>query len=62
MAERVGPVRDPGRPRERLDDMGITFMTLRRRSPALLKEIALMPRSAWQPRDPARPPRRLAAG
>lgn len=28
--------------------MGITFMTLRRRSPALLKEIALLPRSAWR--------------
>jgi hypothetical protein len=32
----------------RLDAMGITFMTLRRRSPALLKEIALLPRSAWR--------------
>ncbi len=32
----------------RLDEMGITFMTLRRRSPALLKEIALLPRSAWR--------------
>ena len=32
----------------RLDDMGITFMTLRRRSAALLKEIALLPRSAWR--------------
>jgi len=32
----------------RLDDMGITFMTLRRRSPKLLKEIALLPRSAWR--------------
>lgn len=32
----------------RLDDMGITFMTLRRRSPALLKQIALLPRSAWR--------------
>jgi len=32
----------------RLHDMGITFMTLRRRSPALLKEIALLPRSAWR--------------
>jgi hypothetical protein len=32
----------------RLDTMGITFMTLRRRSPALLKEIALLPRSAWR--------------
>ncbi|HEX7676683.1 MAG TPA: hypothetical protein VF713_01055 [Thermoanaerobaculia bacterium] len=32
----------------RLDDMKITFITLRRRSPALLKEIALLPRSAWR--------------
>jgi hypothetical protein len=32
----------------RLDQMGITFMTLRRRAPALLKEIALLPRSAWR--------------
>jgi len=32
----------------RLHDMGITFMTLRRRSPTLLKEIALLPRSAWR--------------
>jgi hypothetical protein len=32
----------------RLDDMGITFITLRRRSPTLLKEIALLPRSAWR--------------
>jgi len=32
----------------RLHEMGITFMTLRRRSPALLKEIALLPRSAWR--------------
>ncbi len=32
----------------RLDDLGITFMTLRRRAPALLKEIALLPRSAWR--------------
>src|SRR3989454_11576519 len=28
--------------------MGISFITLRRRSPALLKEIALLPRSAWR--------------
>jgi hypothetical protein len=35
----------------RLDDMGITFMTLRRRSPKLLKEIALLPRSAWRTVD-----------
>jgi hypothetical protein len=27
--------------------MGITFITLRRRSPKLLREIALLPRSAW---------------
>lgn len=32
----------------RLDDMGITFITLRRRSAALLKEIHLLPRSAWR--------------
>jgi hypothetical protein len=32
----------------RLDAFGITFMTLRRRSPALLKEVALLPRSAWR--------------
>src|SRR6266478_656476 len=32
----------------RLDKMGISFITLRRRSPALLKEIALLPRSAWR--------------
>ena len=32
----------------RLDAMGIAFITLRRRSPQLLKEIALLPRSAWR--------------
>jgi hypothetical protein len=32
----------------RLDQMGITFMTLRRRSPALLKEVAELPASAWR--------------
>ncbi len=32
----------------RIDAMGIVFMTLRRRSPALLKEIAMLPRSAWR--------------
>jgi len=32
----------------RLDDKDITFITLRRRSPKLLKEIALLPRSAWR--------------
>jgi hypothetical protein len=32
----------------RLQDMGITFITLRRRSPTLLKEIINLPRSAWR--------------
>ena len=32
----------------RLEQMGITFITPRRRSPALLKEVALLPRSAWR--------------
>ncbi|HET9217769.1 MAG TPA: hypothetical protein VFR18_12365, partial [Terriglobia bacterium] len=32
----------------KLDRMGISFITLRRRSPALLEEIALLPRSAWR--------------
>ncbi len=32
----------------RLDTMGIAFITLRRRSAALLKEIAQLPRSAWR--------------
>ena len=32
----------------RLDQMGISFITLRRRSPKLLKEIVLLPRSAWR--------------
>jgi len=31
-----------------LNQMGITFMTLRRRSPKLLREIANAPRSAWR--------------
>jgi hypothetical protein len=31
--------------------MGIAFITLRRRSPQLLKEIALLPRSAWRTLD-----------
>lgn len=35
----------------RLDQMGITFLTLRRRSPRILKEIALLPRSAWRTLD-----------
>jgi len=32
----------------RLDKMDIVFITLRRRSPSLLKQIALLPRSAWR--------------
>jgi transposase len=32
----------------RLDDMGITFITLRRRSPRLLVEVDQLPRSAWR--------------
>jgi transposase len=32
----------------RLDEMGITFITLRRRSPRLLKEVDQLPRSAWR--------------
>ena len=32
----------------RLDQLGITFITLRRRSPALLKEIDTLPASAWR--------------
>jgi hypothetical protein len=32
----------------RLDKMGISFITLRRRSPQLRKEIVLLPRSAWR--------------
>ncbi len=32
----------------RLDALGITFITLRRRSPQLRKEVALVPRSAWR--------------
>jgi len=32
----------------RLDRMEIAFITLRRRSPQLLKEIVLLPRSAWR--------------
>src|SRR5882724_11620487 len=32
----------------RLDALGITFITLRRRSPRLRKEVALVPRSAWR--------------
>jgi len=33
---------------DRLDAAGITFLTLRRRSPALLAEIASLPPSAWR--------------
>jgi hypothetical protein len=32
----------------KLHVLGVTFMTLRRRSPALLREMALAPRSAWR--------------
>lgn len=32
----------------RLNELGIQFITLRRRSPALLKELHAVPRSAWQ--------------
>jgi hypothetical protein len=32
----------------RLDEMGIAFITLRRRSAQILREIALLPRSAWR--------------
>jgi hypothetical protein len=32
----------------RLDEMNIPFITLRRRDPKLLKEIVLLPRSAWR--------------
>ena len=32
----------------RLEEMGITFMTLRRRSAALLQEVADLPASAWR--------------
>lgn len=31
-----------------LDGMGISFLTLRRRSPKILKDIVLLPRSAWR--------------
>jgi len=32
----------------RVDEMGIEFITLRRRSPNILKEIVLLPKSAWR--------------
>lgn len=35
----------------RLNDMGITFVTLRRRSPTVLKEVANIPPSAWRKID-----------
>ena len=31
-----------------LNTLGVRFITLRRRSPALLREVALQPRSAWR--------------
>jgi transposase len=36
---------------DRLDAMGITFITLRRRSPKLLAEVANLPASAWRTVD-----------
>ena len=33
---------------DKLDQMGITFITLRRRSPKLLQQIVNLPRSAWR--------------
>jgi len=33
---------------DRLDEMGITFMTLRRRAKGLIREVANLPRSAWR--------------
>jgi len=33
---------------DKLDELGITFITLRRRSPKLLQEIVNLPRSAWR--------------
>jgi hypothetical protein len=32
----------------RLDDMGIDFITLRRRSPQMLEQVAALPASAWR--------------
>jgi hypothetical protein len=32
----------------RLDDMGVPFITLRRRAPQLLEQVASLPRSAWR--------------
>ena len=42
----------------RLDTLGISFITLRRRSPQRLKEIALLPRSAWRTIELAVPTRK----
>jgi transposase len=42
----------------RLDDMGIAFITLRRRSPSLLKEIHELPPSAWRRAELAVPTRK----
>ncbi len=41
----------------RLDAMGIDFITLRRRSPKLLKDIVLLPRSPWRTIELDVPPR-----
>src|SRR2546427_7785995 len=43
----------------RLDKMGIAFITLRRRSPQLMKEIVLLPRSAWRTIELDVPPRKF---
>lgn len=32
----------------RLDAMGVTFITLRRRTPTILQDVAVVPRSAWR--------------
>ncbi len=45
----------------RLDAMDIPFITLRRRSPQLLKEIVLLPRSAWRLVDLDIPTRKYQA-
>lgn len=44
----------------RLDDMPVTFITLRRRFPKLLREIALLPRSAWRKVDLDVPTRKFS--
>ena len=43
----------------RLDQMGIAFITLRRGSPKLMKEIVLLPRSAWRTIELAVPTRKF---